>query len=165
MGDCPAQIGDGEVLVDALEDLQKLVHVFFAVPMHGESEIVLRGPARDFVILIEIGLRRLSGDAVHRPSDAFADAVEAQHLVAKSHRHHGEIILVFLELVARRDTAEAVDNAQCQLLVPPNLEDGLITLGRDVISSRIDYSSQPEAIQFAEKFFGALDLLLEGRFG
>ena len=66
--------------------------------------------------------------------------------------------------MAWRYAAEAVDNAQCELFVAPYLEDGLITFGRDVVSSRIDDTGEPEAIEFAEKFLGALDLFIEARF-
>ena len=165
MGDGPAQIGDGEFFIDALEDGQELVHVFVAIPMHRQGQIVFGGPAHDFVILRYVGFGCLPGNTIHSPGDAFADAVEAQHLVAKSHRHHGQIIFVLLEFVGRRHAAEAVNHAQRQLSVVPDLEERLVRFRPDVISSGIHHPGQTQAIQFTEKFLRALDLLVEGRLG
>src|SRR5262245_28690735 len=131
--------------------------------MHRDGETALRGPADDLVILRLVCLRRDAVDAVHRPRDSLADAIEVEHLIAEALRHHGEVILVFGEFGAVRHAAQAVGHAHGELPIAPYLEQRLILARRDVITSGIDDTRDAESIELAEERLRSGNLFVEGR--
>ena len=99
MGDGPAQRRDRRLLVDLFIEVEQLVDGFVLLPMDGDRQPLLCGPAND---LEEFGLGAASGELLlyMRAGDALADAVEAQHVVAETHRQERREALGLLEFRA-----------------------------------------------------------------
>src|SRR5262245_27034835 len=127
-----------------------------------ERETALGGPERNAVVLVPIRLRRLVV-VVHPASNALANAVEAQHVVAESHRQQCRRRLDLVEFLAGSLRPERIGDAHGEGLVPPDLEERLITLASHVVARRIDDPGDAETIELAEKRRGPLHLLVEGR--
>src|SRR5580704_6130984 len=94
----------------------------FIRPMHGDRHTFLRGPADDLVILLFIVGGRMVV-VVHAPGDAFPDAVELQHFVAKSLRQHLRQTFQLFKFLAGSRAAQAISDSERQLMLPPNLEE------------------------------------------
>jgi len=161
--DRPSQRSNRKFPIDPLPDAEELIDVRLGIPMHRDREATLRGPADNLVVLRLVCLRWDAIDAVHRPRDALADAVEVQHRVAKALRHHGEVILVLGEFGAVRHAAQAVCDAYGELSIAPYLEQRLIFARRDVVASGVDDPRYPEPIELAEEGFRSGNLFVERR--
>src|SRR5262245_50189727 len=163
MRNSPPQFCDWEFLVHALEYRQELVDILVGVPMHRDRHFAFGSPANDLVILFEIRFRSLAVNSVHRPRNAFTNAVEVEHIVSEIHRHHCKIAFVFVELGSRCHTAQAIRHPNREFPTSPNLKKSLIAFGRGVIASGIDNARQTETIEFEEELLRTFDLLFERR--
>ena len=123
----PAQILDGNLAIHPLENFQDGVYGGVRAAMKGEPIATPRRPFRDLVKALKVrGVGLL--DVIDRPYDLLADAVKVHHVVAKTHRHQSEILLVFLNLVRRVKSTNRVRHAHRELPVAPYLIDGVIRL-------------------------------------
>src|SRR5262249_10573032 len=122
-----------------------------------------RGPTRHAVEFLFVGFAwRVV--VIHAPGDAFADAVEAQPVVAGPHRQKAGEILKVLQLMTRARREDAVDHAKRELLLAPELIQRRIILRREVVAARVDHAGQAKGAQFAKKTPRAVDGLLHRRF-
>src|SRR5688572_24909737 len=131
--------------------------------MHGQRHAAFRCPLCDLVIA---GLFRLAGFVVivHRPRHALSEAAEAQHLIAETRRQHACETLKFLNFGTGSLAVEAVGDAHRHLSLLPYSEHGLVVRWGQIVAAGVTDTGQSQTIQFSEKFFRAIDLLLECRF-
>ena len=98
------------------------------------------------------------------PDQDFAGSVEVEHGIAESRRQELRQVLQVDEFAARLRRAEMVGDANGELPVAPQLEQGLVVGRVHADAAAIDDAGDGETVHFAEKFPGTLDLLCGGRF-
>jgi len=96
---------------------------------------------------------------IHVPRDALADAVELQHVVAEAHRQQASPLLVLFKFLAWRLSIQSEIHANGHLAVPPELEQGWIVGGKEIISAGINEAGHSEPVQFAEEEFCSFDFI------
>ncbi|OIQ71233.1 hypothetical protein GALL_471520 [mine drainage metagenome] len=130
------------------------------VPVNGQRHSLGGGPARDAIKLLLVGITR-SIVVIHAPGDAFADAVEAQQIVAGAHRQEPRVSLKILEFLSGTWRKNAVDDAYRQCLLTPQPEQRRVIFRCKVVPAGVDHSGEPEPVQFPQETTRAIDSLFQ----
>src|SRR5205085_4214954 len=97
----------------------------------------LGGPSGDAIEVLLLCLSRRVV-VVHAPGHALADAVKAKHALAYSHGKEAGKRLEIGKLATRPRPANAVGDANGQLVGTRQPGQGLILFGREIMSARIE---------------------------